>query len=78
MDLFLIGNDYNISTQLSKLDASHGTILLNNKKGLFNESQNQLFDVPGQSRHIEKIEINKETYYIVSRNNDIPTFLKKN
>ena len=38
MDVFLVGNNYNINTQLGKLDASHGIILLNNKIGFFDEN----------------------------------------
>ena len=33
LDIFLTGNTYDISTQLGKLDASHGSILLNSKEG---------------------------------------------
>ena len=34
-DVFLVGNNYHISTQLGKLDASHGLVLINNQKGFF-------------------------------------------
>ncbi len=33
MDLLITGNDYNISTQLGRLDAFHSTLLLNDQKG---------------------------------------------
>jgi len=77
-DLFLTGNNYEISTQLGKLDASHGQILLNDKKGFFNIQTNQKFDVQGPARNIQKITIGSEIYYIVSINNNAPIFLKKN
>jgi hypothetical protein len=77
-DLFLTGNNYDISTQLGKLDASHGAILLNDKEGFFTLQKNQTFDVSGPARDIQKIKINNEIYYIISINNNKPIFLKKN
>ena len=77
LDVLLVGNNYDISTHLGKLDASHGTLLLNNKKGFFNEVENQQFDISGPARDIQKIIINDSIYYIISRNNDTPIFLKK-
>ena len=52
-----MGNNYNINTQLGKLDASHGLILLNNKKGFFYESLDQDFDISGEARNIDKLTI---------------------
>jgi len=77
-DVLLVGNNYNINTQLGKLDASHGLILLNNKKGFFYESLDQDFNISGEAKHIETINIKGELYYIISINNDIPVFLKVN
>lgn len=78
VDLFLTGNNYDISTQLGKLDASHGNILLNDKQGFFINQLNQKFDVPGPARNIQKIKMSSDIYYIVSINNNSPIFLKKN
>jgi len=78
LDLFLVGNNYDISTQLGKLDASHGHILLNDKKGFFINQLNQKFDVSGPARDIQKITIGDDVFYIVSINNNTPIFLKKN
>lgn len=78
LDLFLTGNNYEISTQLGKLDASHGHILLNDKNGFFTNYTNKKFDVPGPARDIKKFTIGSDIYYIVSINNDSPIFLKKN
>tara|TARA_R110000868_G_scaffold6126_22_gene35422 strand:- start:4434 stop:7736 length:3303 start_codon:yes stop_codon:yes gene_type:complete len=78
LDLFLTGNNYDISTQLGKLDASHGAILLNNKEGFFMLQKNQTFDVSGPARDIQKIKVSNEIYYIISINNNTPIFLKKN
>ncbi|ULC59060.1 VCBS repeat-containing protein [Flaviramulus sp. BrNp1-15] len=77
LDILLVGNNYEISTHLGKLDASHGSLLLNDKEGFFHEIENQQFDISGPARNIEKIEINDNIYFIVSRNNDTPIFLKK-
>lgn len=77
LDAFLAGNNYEISTQLGKLDASHGSILLNDKNGFFTSHLNQKFDVSGPARQITKINVNNEMYYIVSINNGAPIFLMK-
>ncbi len=77
-DVFLVGNNYHISTQLGKLDASHGLILINNQKGFFDEKLNQNFDVSGEARSIEQIKIKNNMYYIISINNNKPIFLKVN
>ena len=77
-DVLLVGNNYNINTQLGKLDASHGLILLNDKKGFFHESLPQDFNISGEARNIENIKIKGELFYIISINNDIPVFLKAN
>ena len=76
MDVFLVGNNYNINTQLGKLDASHGIILLNNKIGFFDESLDQDFNISGEARNIQKLLINNEMFYVISINNDVPIFIK--
>ncbi|MDA8730889.1 VCBS repeat-containing protein [Flavobacteriaceae bacterium] len=75
-DVLLVGNNYNINTQLGKLDASHGLILLNNKKGFFYESLDQDFDISGEARNIDKLSINNEMFYVISINKDVPIFIK--
>ncbi len=77
-DLLLIGNNYEISTQLGRQDASHGILLFNDTKGGFIEENSQQFDVSGASRNSETIEIKGETFYIITRNNNTPIFLKLN
>ncbi|MGE0589013.1 MAG: VCBS repeat-containing protein [Cyclobacteriaceae bacterium] len=76
-DLLLVGNNYEISTQLGRLDASHGVLLLNDRNGFFVETKDQSFNVAGAARDIKKIRIGAEDYYIVAMNNDKPIFLKK-
>lgn len=77
-DILIAGNDYNISTQLGRLDAFHGTLILNDQKGFFTVKPKQSFDISGQARDIKKISVNGKAYFIVSVNNSIPVFLKNN
>lgn len=76
-DLFLVGNNYEISTQLGRMDALHGVILRNEKNGRFKWSQNQGVKLKGAARVIRKITIDEETYYVVGMNNESPVLLKK-
>lgn len=77
-DVLLAGNNYEISTQLGKLDASHGLILLNDKNGFFITAKNQAFNIAGPARQMKKVKIKDREYYIVTINNDAPVFLEKN
>jgi hypothetical protein len=77
-DLFLVGNTHEISTQLGRMDALHGLILLNDKKGEFYWAKDQYFDVQGPARSIQKINIDTRDYYIIGINNAAPVFLIKN
>lgn len=77
LDLLLVGNNYEISTQLGRLDASHGVLHLNDQSGFFKESSNQSFNVAGAARDIKKIKIRGDTYFIIALNNNRPILLKK-
>lgn len=77
LDALLVGNNYEISTQLGRLDGSHGVFLKNNKQGGFTTLSSQGYDISGASRSIEKIKIANSIYYVVGRNNDTPLFLKQ-
>ena len=77
LDLLMVGNNYEISTQLGRLDASHGVLLLNNQSGFFNQIPNQSFNVAGAARDVKKIIIKGDIYYVIAMNNDSPIFLKK-
>lgn len=76
-DLFLVGNTYEVNTQLGRMDALHGLILYNDKKGDFQWERNQNFDVSGPARMIQKITINGIEHFIVAMNNNAPVFLMK-
>jgi hypothetical protein len=71
-----VGNNFEISTQLSRLDASHGLLLLNDSDGKFKEADNWFFDIPGACRRIELLNHQDDTFLVIARNNDQPVFLK--
>ena len=78
LDLLLGGNNYEISTQLGRLDASHGSLLLNDGQGFFKMVKDQNFNLYGPARSINKISINGQNHYLVGINNNAPIFLIKN
>jgi len=75
IDVLAAGNDYGISTQLSRLDASHGIVLLNDRKGSFITSAD-ILNIPGKARDIKQISINDEKYLVITLNDAAPLFLK--
>ena len=77
-DMLIVGNNYEISTQLGRMDALHGVILQNDQKGGFVKVNQQNFDVPGPARDLKNITIAGRDYYIVTINNDSPIILAKN
>jgi len=76
-DILIAGNDYEISTQLGRLDSLHGILLLNNTERFFTILPHQSFDISGPARDIKKLKVNGIEYIIVSINNNAPTFFKK-
>jgi len=77
LDALLVGNFYEISTQLGRLDGSHGVLLLNNKTGSFDVVKNTGFQLVGACRSIDEITILDKKQFVVGRNNDTPLFLVK-
>lgn len=77
MDLLLVGNQHEISTQLGRSDASHGVVLLNDQHGFFTALDQQSFDISGPARDIEQINIRGEKHLMISINNGLLNFLKK-
>ena len=75
-DLFLLGNDSEISTQLGRLDASHGVLLINAEAGFRYENTPEI-NITGSVRSSTPIIIKNEKYYSIGRNNDQPLFIKK-
>ncbi|WP_299441494.1 VCBS repeat-containing protein [uncultured Aquimarina sp.] len=76
-DILLSGNNYELNTQLSRLDAFHGMLLLNDQKGNFTKDNESLFEIQGPARDIEKISIKNQQHYLVSINNDSICVLRK-
>ena len=77
-DLILVGNNYEISTQLGSMDASHGVILQNDKKAGFSWVQQTAFKVSGPARNLNKITINNKEYFVIGINNGSPSFIPNN
>ena len=74
-DLFLVGNDFQISTQLGRLDASHGIALTNLGNGTFKWQPTKI-SINGAARKIESIMINGQKHVIIGINDDSPIILK--
>lgn len=74
-DLFIVGNNHQISTQLGRLDSSSGQILINNGN-FFDIKLNNNFKVAGSARDIKEIIINNKKFLIVSINDDKPQLLE--
>ncbi len=77
-DLLIVGNNYEISTQLGRLDSFHGLFLRNDKNGVFTWDKSQITNIEGAARTSKEIEIKGNKGYIIGRNNDTPIFLSKN
>ena len=71
-DVLLTGNHYEISTQLSRLDASHGELFLNDKNGGFYYHPTPDLNISGVVRNTDIITIANNKYIIAGRNNDTP------
>jgi hypothetical protein len=74
-EILMVGNNFEISTQLGRLDASHGLLLQNDVQGNITWKQN--LNVSGAARKIEKITRNGNEEFIITLNNDSPIFLIK-
>jgi len=69
------GNWHELNTQLSRLDASRGFLLLNDGHGGFQKTENANLTT-GAVRDIQKIHIQNQAYLVLSRNNHTLQFLK--
>ena len=78
-DVLLGGNLYEVNTQLSRQDASHGVLLLNDKRGGFQTSisLNKSFNINGPARSIVKMKLKEKEYYLVGINNDSLRVIQK-
>ena len=75
-DVLMGGNDHDISTQLGRLDANHGLMLINDGKGSFLTDQSNVPDIPGLARDMTTIIIKGRKYLIVTINNETPLFYR--
>ncbi|MEL7147689.1 MAG: FG-GAP-like repeat-containing protein, partial [Bacteroidota bacterium] len=75
-DLMLVGNSFEISTQLARQDALRGLILFSRGD---NEFEKSVFPVPinGAARDIARLDIGGEPHLIVTMNNGKPIIVKK-
>ncbi len=80
VDLFVGGNDFQLNTQLGRLDASTGQVFTLNKSGNFeiNFKLTKKMTASGAIRDIQPIEIGKENYFIISRNDQSLNWIKEN
>jgi len=78
-DILIAGNNYEINTQFSRLDASHGVVLINDKKGNLLEDLDlsRQVKITGATRDIQKIKIKDNWYYLIAKNNDSIQILQK-
>lgn len=75
--LILIGNNHEISTQLGRMDASHGIILYPSIKQAFTTENHENLGVGGAARSIEQLSIGDTNGYIITINNDSILFIPK-
>ncbi len=76
-DLLIVGNNFEISTQLGRLDALHGLILYNSGDNQVPfQNKYEMLEIHGASREVKKIKIRNEKYYLVGRNNTSPFFYR--
>ncbi len=75
-DALLVGNTYEISTQLGRMDASHGIFLRFDEKNGFEHPENWQVDISGPARSIAEINIGGETSFLVGINDMEPTLFK--
>ncbi|MEX0273654.1 MAG: VCBS repeat-containing protein [Flavobacteriaceae bacterium] len=68
-DLFIHGNNHEISTQLGRLDAFQGLFLYNDQKGGFVWQKDLSPKLHGQVRAMEKMTIGARTHYVLGFNN---------
>lgn len=80
VDMFVGGNDFQLNTQLGRLDATTGQVFTLNKSGNFeiNFKLTKKMTVSGAIRDIKSIEIGSENYFVISRNNQSLYWIKEN
>jgi hypothetical protein len=71
-DALVAGNNYQINTQLGQLDASHGLILMNDKKGnlIPDMERSKKYPFLGDIKDMKEIKIKDKLFVLIARNND--------
>ena len=70
-EILMVGNYYENNIQMGRYDADYGTILTYKEDGSFQSGCLNGLTIPGESRHIRKINIgNRKNAFIIARNND--------
>jgi len=75
-ELLMVGNNFEINTQLGRLDASHGILLQRDSISAIHWKQS--LGISGAARAIERIRVDGEELFIIGLNNGAPIFLSKN
>ncbi len=68
-ELILIGNRFNLNTQLGQLDANHG-LILKYKNNKFYNAENQNLNLKGRINSADILKVNGEKWLIFGTNND--------
>ena len=74
-DIMLLGNLHEISTQLGRLDALQGQVLLQEADGGFRWDPTRSPRIPGAARSIDTLRIKGKKTYVIGRNDAKPAFL---
>ncbi len=69
-DILLGGNYYENNIQMGRYDADYTTLLINKGHGTFSTESLNGTQIPGQVRHIRKLNIGGKEAFILARNND--------
>ena len=75
IDILLTGNNYQLSTNIGRLDGLHGLILLNDREDFFEKVEN--LNLIGEVREVQSFQANNEKYFIFGLNSDSSVFFKK-
>jgi hypothetical protein len=74
-DVLLLGNYFDNHVQIGRQDGDFGTILINKGKGVFEYNTFKGFVDVKQVRKIKPVQINKQTVFILARNNATLSFI---
>ncbi len=79
-DLILGGNKFDFQPQFGRLDASFGTILINDGEGNFTplDPSKSGLQLTGQIRDVKEIKNKEGTYILILQNNEYPLLYKLN